>query len=130
MKRTNGILVSIAVGVLLVGCSQSAKDEYKEAGQAAGDATTHVGKGVTEDTEQAKLSADNALLTSKVKSALGSAAGLETKGIDVDSDTLLKTITLKGTVPDGKQKAQAETVATGIAGKEFTVKNMLNIAGK
>ena len=70
------------------------------------------------------------MLTSKVKSALGSAAGLETKGIDVDSDTLLKTITLKGTVSDGKQKAQAETVTKGIAGTEFKVKNEIKIAGK
>ena len=120
----------MATGLLLVGCSQSAKDEYKGAGEAAGDATSHVSKAVADDTEQAKISADNTLLTSKVKSALGSAAGLETKGIDVDSDTLLKTITLKGTVPDGKQKAQAETVTTGMAGTEFKVVNKLTIVGK
>ncbi|HVT12004.1 MAG TPA: BON domain-containing protein [Fimbriimonadaceae bacterium] len=134
---------AVVLGISLFGCSQQARDEYGAAGKEASQATQDTGKAIATDAKKTgeaaaktaeaagteikntaantKEAGNNALETSKVKSALDTAAGLDTQHIDVDTDTSAKTITLKGSVPDEKQKKQAETVAKGIAGNDFTV---------
>lgn len=118
-------LAGLAMGITLCGCNQETRDQYSAAGQQAGQAvkkdTEIAGKELETAADKAKISADNLLETSKVKSALGSASGLNTRHIDVDTDSKAKTITLSGLVPDQKQKVQAETVAKGIGGSEFKV---------
>lgn len=152
MKALNITALALAIGFSIVGCSQAARDQYGAAGQDASQATKETGQAIATDakktgeaaTEAAtaagtemknaaantKAASDNALETAKVKSALDTAAGLDTKNLDVDTDTVAKTITLKGSVPDDKQKAQAETVAKGIAGAEFKVVNNLTVGAK
>lgn len=120
MSSLKWTVIPLTAGLLISGCSREARDQYAAAGERAG-------KAIATDAEKSKTAADNALETAKVKSALNSAAGLETKNIDVDSDTKVRTITLNGSVPDGKQKVQAETVAKGIAGGEFRVVNKLTV---
>ena len=129
--------------LLLVGCSSEAKQDLSQAGDAAGKAADKVGDAAATDTKKAgenvaaagdaavgtvKDAAANtadAMMTPKVKTALQAASGLETKNIDVD--TANNTITLKGSVPDAKQKAQAESVVKGMAGTTYTVKNELTV---
>lgn len=153
MKKMSLAALAVAVmGFSLVGCSQEAREQYSEAGQHASQATKDTGKAISTDAEKtgaaaakevqaagtevknaaenSKAVADNGLETTKVKSALDTASGLDTKDINVDTDTKAKTITISGSVPDDKQKSQAETVAKGIAGTEFKVINNLKVAGK
>ena len=150
MKKLTLMALGMAImGTLVVGCTQEAREQYSEAGQHASEATKETGNAMATDAEKTgaaaaktaeaageeakhaaentKAAGDNALETSKVKTALDTANGLATKDINVDTDSQAKTITLKGSVPDEKQKAQAETVAKGIAGTEFKVVNNLTV---
>jgi len=127
-------LVSIAAAVIslsIAGCSQETRDQYGAASQQAGQAikkdTDIAGKEIKKAADNTKVAVDSDLETSKVKAALTSASGLEAKKIDVETDSQTKTITLKGSVPDAKQKAQAETIAKGIGGTEFKVIDNLAI---
>lgn len=130
MRKLTMMAVTAAIGVGIFGCSPAARDQYSDAGKDVSKATTKTGQAIATDAANAKVAADNALMTTKVTSALQSASGLVTKDINVDSDTKTKTITLNGTVPTDGQKNQAETVAKGIGGSEFTVVNNLKIAGQ
>jgi osmotically-inducible protein OsmY len=121
--------LTAVVSLVIIGCSQQARDQYGEAGQDASKAAKQTGQAAVTDAANTKTAADNTLETTKVTGALNSAAGLETKNINVDSDTKAGTITLNGSVPDEKQKEQAETVARGIAGSEFKVMNNLKVPG-
>jgi osmotically-inducible protein OsmY len=122
----------VTASLVLNGCSSETRDQYGAASQQAGQAikkdTEIAGKEIKVAADKTKIAADNLLETTKVKSALGEASGLSTKNIDVDTDSLTKVITLKGSVPDEKQKNQAETIAKGIAGTEFKVVDNLKIA--
>ena len=144
MKATLLSIGAIAA-LLLAGCSQQAKEDLSQAGDSASNAAKHTGDAVATDTKKAgeavseagtaavdatKDAAANvadATMTPKVKAALQSASGLETKNIDVD--TANNTITLKGSVPDAKQKKQAEDVLKGLAGTTYKIDNQLTVSG-
>lgn len=130
MKKLTLMAIAAAIGIGIFGCSPAARDQYNDAGQDVGNATTKTGEAMATDAGNAKAAADNTLMTSKVTSALQSASGLVTKDINVDTDSKAKTITLNGSVPTDTNKNQAETVAKGIAGSELTVVNNLMITGK
>ena len=144
--KTTLLSIGAIAALLLAGCSQQAKEDLSQAGDSASNAAKHTGDAVATDTKKAgeavtntaeagveavKDTAENAAdatMTPKVKTALLNAAGLEAKDINVE--TANNTITLKGSVPDAKQKTQAETVTKGIAGTEFKVVNELMVQGK
>lgn len=65
-------------------------------------------------------------LAPKIKDALLSADGLESKGIDVQ--IVGKTVVLSGTVLDEIQKAQAGQIAGDVAGPGYTVDNQLTLS--
>ena len=130
MSKLTLAALSLVVSCMIIGCSKEAQDQYRSAGEDAGSAAKKTGQAMATDADKAKIEADNALEATKVKSALASASGLEARDISVECDTPSKTITLKGTVPDAQQKEQAETVARGIAGSEFTVLSKLEVASK
>ncbi len=116
-----------ALGALIVGCSQQARDQYAEAGQDVTKAANRTGKAVATDAANSETAADNLLESTRVKGALDSAAGLQTKNINVLTDEKALTITLNGSVPNAKQKAQAETVAKGIGGSKFKIVSNLKV---
>ena len=144
--KTTLLSIGAIAALLLAGCSQQAKEDLSQAGDSASNAAKHTGDAVATDTKKAgeavtntaeagveavKDTAENAAdatMTPKVKTALLNAAGLVAKDINVE--TTSNTITLKGSVPDAKQKTQAETVTKGIAGTEFKVVNELMVQGK
>ena len=133
----------IVLAAMTIGCSQEAKQDLGQAGNAAGTAVNKTGDAMATDTkktgEAIKQGADNvgkmagdvaentadATMTPKVKNALLSATGLETRDINVETSN--KTITLKGSVPNAKQQAQAEMIAKGVAGTEYRVVNALTV---
>ena len=144
--KTTLLSIGAIAALLLAGCSQQAKEDLSQAGDSASNAAKHTGDAVATDTKKAgeavseagtaaveatkdaAANVEDATMTPKVKTALLNAAGLETKDINVE--TANNMITLKGSVPDEKQKKQAETVAKGVAGSEYKVTNDLMIQGK
>ena len=144
MKATLLSFGAIAV-LLLGGCSQEAKEDMSQAGDAAstaaaktGEAAAKTGEAAATDvkkagdtavevTKDAAANVADATMTPKVKQALLGASGLETKDINVE--TANNTITLKGSVPTADQKKQAETVAKGVAGKDYKVDDQLTVSG-
>ncbi len=153
-KHMKATLLSFGAlaALLLAGCSQEAKEDMSQAGASAGqasqklgDAASKTGEAVATDTKKAgetiakegdaavqatKDAAANvadATMTPKVKQALLSASGLETKDINVE--TANNTITLKGSVPDAKQKKQAEDATKALAGDKYKVVNQLTVSG-
>jgi osmotically-inducible protein OsmY len=85
--------------------ASEAADAAARAARAAGDAVATSGR-----------AAEAATHTLEVKSALIADQRVEAGGIDVDSDSTTKTITLKGHVPNPAQKRIAEEIATAHAG--------------
>jgi osmotically-inducible protein OsmY len=119
-------LVAIFAAALMGGCSQEAKEDYSQAGDNLGQAAEKIGEGAKKDASQAAATAEDTTMTGKVKGALMSADGVDSKGIDVD--TRDKVVHLKGTVPTEDQKAKAEQIATNQVGTDFTVSNELTVA--
>lgn len=144
MKPTllfTGILAALVLG----GCTPEAREKYDQAGDSVGAAAQKTADAASTDAKEtgkavekagavaekaAKDTAENvadATMTPKVKQALLGASGLETKDINVE--TANNTITLKGSVPNAKQKEQAGTIAKGIAGTQYKVDNQLTVSG-
>lgn len=84
--------------------------------------------GTSSTTSGIKGTAQDATLTTKVKSALAADVGLRTlTGISVTSDG--STVTLKGAVDTAANKSRAEQVARGVDGVA-SVKNELMVEAK
>ncbi len=151
MKATLLSFGALAV-LMLGGCSQEAKEDMSQAGadasaatskmgdaasktgeaaatdaKKAGETVAKAGDAAVEATKDAAANVADATMTPKVKAALQSAAGLETKDINVE--TAHNTITLKGSVPDAKQKKQAEDATKALAGTQYKVVNELTVSG-
>ncbi len=146
-KNMKATLLSIGAlaALLLAGCSQEAKSDMSAAGDAAATATSKVGEAAATDASKAGQAVEHAgtaaveatkdvaqnvgdaALTPKIKTQLLNTAGLETK--DVNVETADKTVTLKGSVPDAKQKKMAEDAAKLAAGAEYKVVNQLTVTG-
>jgi osmotically-inducible protein OsmY len=123
-------------GTTLLGCTQESKQDYSQAGdnlsKAAdkmGDAMSKdasaAGQKIKEESAEAGAAGANVAMTTKVKSALGSAEGIDAEHIDVD--TVGNTVTLKGSVDTTEQKAKAEQIARNQAGSDYTIDNQLKV---
>lgn len=130
MRITTYIALGVAMGAVVCGCSSEAKDQYQDAGKSLSRATEATGDAIAADAKGAKKSADEALESGKVKTALDSASGLDTSKIQVHTDMGTKKISLDGSVTTGAQKNQANSVAKGIAGTEFKLVDNLVVAAK
>lgn len=99
--------------------AEAAKDvgaAVKDTARATGDAVLQGGK-----------AADAAVETMDVKVALTADSRVDASNINVDTDHLTKTVTLKGRVPNATQKALAEDIARAKA-PGYAVSNMLKVA--
>jgi osmotically-inducible protein OsmY len=94
-----------------------ARDAVKDAGRAVGDAVLDGGR-----------AADAAVETMDVKTALIADSRIDTGGINVDTDHVTKTVTLKGHVPNAAQRTFAEQIAVKKA-VGYRVENKLTIGG-
>ena len=68
-----------------------------------------------------------ALMTAQVKGAIGADSRIRCRDINVDSDDVLKTVTLKGSVMTEEEKVMAGEVATAKA-TGYTIVNNLVVA--
>ena len=92
----------------------------KDVGSAARDAARATGEAVM----VAGRAADAAVETMDVKVALTADSRVDASNINVDSDHVTKTVTLKGRVPTAAQKTLAEDIAKTKA-TGYAVRNML-----
>lgn len=90
-------------------------DVAKDAARATGDAVMNGGK-----------AADAAVETMDVKLALTADARVDASDINVDTNHLTKTVTLKGSVPSAAQKALVEEVAKAKA-TGYAISNLLTV---
>jgi osmotically-inducible protein OsmY len=99
--------------------ARDTKDDTVHAADRTGDALKNAGKSIEKNVDEAAMTAKvkNALMTTKQQ--------LEWNNIDVDTDKGV--VHLKGAVPNAQQKSVAEKIAKQIAGKDYTVKNELQI---
>lgn len=173
-KNMKATLLSFATlaALLLVGCSQEAKEDLSKAGDSASNAVKHTGEAAATDASKAGAAVEEAgaktvegvkdagqavatgaekagatvvagaqeagaavkntaeaatdsLMTPKIKTGLHNVKDLDVSKIDVD--TVGKTITLKGSVPDAASKKKAEEAAKLAAGKEYKIVNSLTV---
>jgi BON domain len=98
----------------------AATEAAKDVGAAVSDAARATGDAVMEGGK----AADAAVETMDVKMALSADTRVDASHIDVDTDHVTKTVTLKGRVPSAAQKLFAEEIArTRAAG--YMVQNTL-----
>lgn len=100
-------------------------DAAKDTGNAATDAVRATGDAVM----NGGRAADAAVETMDVKTALTADTRVDASNINVDSDHVAKTVTLKGRVPSAAQKALAEEIATAKA-TGYRVHNELVVGSK
>ena len=122
---------------------EAATTDVKKAGETVAAGAEKAGAVVVAGAEEAGTAVKNAgdkaaegaknlgemSLTPKIKTALHAVSGLDVSKVDVDTDAATNTVTLKGSVPDAKQKNQAEQAAKLAAGTTFKVVNNLTVGG-
>jgi osmotically-inducible protein OsmY len=106
-----------------------AAQETKEAAGNAAEATRQGAEKTAEATNDAAHNtanaADGAQQTMQIKSALMADKSVDASDIDVDTNGMTKTVTLKGHVATAAQKAAAERIAKGKAPGYTVVNNLV-----
>lgn len=141
-KLTMLALASAIIGLGLVGCTQEGRDKMgagaekvgegirtdaQQTGEAVEQTAENAAENVQNAAENAAETSEDALMTGKVKNGIVAAADIDSK--DVNVETIDKVVHLRGSVPNAKQKNQAQKIAEGIAGSEYKVKNELTVGG-
>ena len=141
IARISGAVLTVA---LAAACSDRADRKADQAATDASNAASRAGNAVVEaakdvgaaaqDTARATgdavmqggKAADAAVETMDVKVALTADSRVDASNINVDTDHITKTVTLKGRVPTAAQKALAEDIATAKA-TGYAVTNLLTV---
>jgi len=144
MRTTARIVGAVAVVALTVACSDRNERQTEAAARDAGNTAERAGNAVAEAAKDAGSAtrdaaratgdavmeggkaADAAVETMDVKVALTADSRVDASNINVDSDHVTKTVTLKGRVPTAAQKTLAEDIAKAKA-TGYTVRNMLTV---
>ena len=98
-------------------------DNAAEATKAGAETAAEATKDAAKNTANA---ADGAQQTMQIKTALLADKSVDASSIDVDTNGMTKTVTLKGHVPNAAQKASAERIAKSKA-PDYTVVNNLTV---
>lgn len=101
-------------------------DAASEAARDAGDAVSDAAKATGDAVMNGGKAADAAVETLDVKAALTADSRVDASHINVDSDHVAKTVTLKGRVPTQAQKSLAEEIAIAEA-TGYRVRNELTV---
>jgi len=134
MKLVSVWTAAVAIAAMAAGCSgqadlrdsEAARDATSVAGQA-GDAVKDTGNAIGEAVMDGGRAADAAVETMDVKTALIADSRIDSGGINVDTDHVTKTVTLKGHVPTAAQRTFAEEIAVKKA-VGYRVENKLTIS--
>ena len=106
--------------------SDDAVNAAQRAGRQAKEAAEHAVDGTSSAVAKASTEVVGAAQTVQVKTALITDKSVDASGIDVDTNEITKTITLKGRVPTAGQKAAAERIAKDRA-LGYTIVNILTV---
>ncbi|HTL01413.1 MAG TPA: BON domain-containing protein [Vicinamibacterales bacterium] len=98
-------------------------DNAAEATKAGAETAAEATKDAAKNTAN---TADGAQQTMQIKTALLADKSVDASSIDVDTNGMTKTVTLKGHVPNAAQKASAERIAKSKA-PDYTVVNNLTV---
>lgn len=134
MKRITLWAGTVAIASVAAGCigqtdrttAEAVRDGSSVAAQA-GDAAKDAGSAVGDAVANGGRAADAAVETLAVKTALIADSRVDAGDINVDTDHITKTVTLKGHVPNAAQKAFAEEIAVKKA-VGYRVENKLTIS--
>jgi osmotically-inducible protein OsmY len=140
MKRASKLTNWIGAGVIamtMVGCSDRAEQKAadasaktanaaEKAGNATADAAKDAAGAVGTAVANGGRAADAAVQTMDVKVALTADSRVDASNINVDTDHVTKTVTLKGRVPSVDQKKWAGEIAVGKA-NGYRVRNELTV---
>ena len=134
MKLVSVWTGAVAIAAMAAGCGaqadRTASNTAREGANAAGRATDAVkdaGSAVGDAVLDGGRAADAAVETMDVKTALIADSRIDSGGINVDTDHVTKTVTLKGHVPNAAQRTFAEEVAVKKA-VGYRVDNELTIS--
>lgn len=123
-------IASVAAGCSSSGQAERATSEVARDGasvaEQAGDAVKDAGSAVGEAVLEGGRAADAAVETMDVKTALMADSRIDAGGINVDTDHITKTVTLKGRVSSAAQRVVAEEIAVKKA-VGYRVENTLTI---
>jgi osmotically-inducible protein OsmY len=133
MKWVSVWIGTVAIASVAAGCSGQAERTGSEAvrdgrsvANQTGDAVKDAGSAVGDAVLNGGRAADAAVETLDVKTALMADSRIDAGDINVDTDHVTKTVTLKGHVPNAAQRTFAEEVAVKKA-IGYRVENELTI---
>lgn len=126
MKTVGAWTGAVAIAVLATACSDRTERKASDAARETGSAVQEASRGAAEAVANGGRAADAAIETMDVKAALIADSRVDAGAINVDSDHVTKTVTLRGTVPTAEQKAAAESIAREKA-VGYRVQNQLTV---
>jgi osmotically-inducible protein OsmY len=130
MKTLSVWTGAFAIAALAAGCNGPASETAREGSGVVGqatDAAQDAGNAVGDAVLNGGRAADAAVETLDVKTALVADSRIDAGDINVDTDHVAKTVTLKGKVPTAAQRTFAEEVAVKKA-IGYRVENQLTIS--
>lgn len=125
-KRMTNLLGAALLAATCVACSDRTEDKVEQKADQAGNAAEKAADSTGNAVANGGRAADAAVETMDVKVALTLDKRVDASNINVDSDHITKTVTLKGHVPTAEQKTVAGQIAVAKA-TGYQVRNELTI---
>lgn len=119
----NKLMTLLAAGVLAVGCSQA---ERNTMAHEADQSMKAAGKTAKQELKQAGQAMDEGMNSTRIKSALLASKKLDASNINVD--TSVKTVILRGSVKTEEQKKLANDLTNNMIAPDQKLVNELKIA--
>ena len=130
-NRLVHLVTGLAGALLIGGCTQTAKDEYNDAGTHIQAAVKDTGAAIKADATHAKEAAQDVLakndLASKIRKGIQDRP--ELKVTDLAVDVSGSTVTLKGTIPTEVLNQRTEHLARHLAGPGYQVEDQISVSG-
>ena len=109
--------------------SKKAAEESKDVAQKVTDGAQEVGTKVKEGAQEVVSEVDAKKQLVDVKAALMADTTIDASHIDVDTDAVSKTVTLRGQVPNNSQRSAADRIARSKA-EGYTIVNQLQVQAR
>ncbi len=118
------VVVAALVGATLAlgACNQRSSTPAPYTGNAPPSTTERIADKAADTTNKVAAAADDAAVTTKVKTALLAEPGL--KSLEIKVDTKDGTVTLSGQVDSADQRSRAEQIAQSTGGVKNVVDNL------
>jgi len=126
MKKMTNLLGAALIAATCVACSERTEDKVEQKADRAEDKAEKAADATGNAVANGGRAADAAVETMDVKVALTLDKRVDASNINVDTDHVTKTVTLKGYVPSAEQKTWAGQIAVAKA-VGYQVRNELTI---